>query len=55
LQSDNGDYVLVDSAGTTYQLDNQDWAKKFVGKKVKVSGVLNSSDNSIRVQDIQKV
>jgi len=30
-KGDDGKYVLLDSAGTTYQLDDQTMAKKFAG------------------------
>jgi len=34
---DSGQYVLVDSAGTVYQLDDEASAQKFTGKNVKIS------------------
>jgi hypothetical protein len=44
-------YVLQDTAhGTTYDLDHQDQVKKFEGKKVRVSGVLDSSGKMIHIQ-----
>ena len=53
-KSDGDKYVLVDLAGTMYQLDDQGVAKKFVGKKVKVSGTLDASSNTIHVTDIKE-
>jgi len=50
---DNGQYVLVDSANTVYQLDDQASAQKFTGKKVKVSGTVDGSSNSIHVTEIK--
>jgi len=50
---DNGQYVLVDSAGTLYQLDDQSSAQKFSGKKVRVSGTVDTSSNSIHVTEIK--
>jgi hypothetical protein len=52
-KSDDGKYVLVDSAGTMYQLDNQSTARKFAGKMVKVSGTVDTSSNSIHVTQIK--
>ena len=45
-------YVLVDVAGTLYQLDDQTTAKKFLGKIVKVSGTVDEANNAIHVTDI---
>lgn len=50
-QSASG-YVLKDSAGVTYQLDDQKKAKDFSGQNVKVTGTLDSSSNTIRVSSI---
>jgi lipopolysaccharide export system protein LptA len=45
-------YVLkTDTA--TYQLDDQTKAKRFNGKQVTVSGILDQSTSMIRVSDIQ--
>lgn len=47
-------YILQDkTSGVTYQLDNQDKAKEFVGRDVKVTGTLDPSTNTIQVSDIQ--
>jgi len=51
-KSNDGKYVLVDAQGTLYQLDDQNMAKKFAGKKVKVSGTVDTSSNVIHVTDI---
>lgn len=49
-----GKYILQDKAsGATYQLDNQDKAKQFAGKEVKVTGTLDPSTNTIQVSDIE--
>jgi hypothetical protein len=45
-------YVLKDSAGVTYQLDDQKKAKDFSGQNVKVTGTLDSSTNTIRISAI---
>src|SRR5487761_991830 len=47
-------YILRDkSSGATYQLDNQDQAKKFAGKDVTVSGTLDPTTNTIQVSEIK--
>ena len=51
-KSRDSKYVLVDVAGTVYQLDDQTTAKKFVGKIVKVSGIVDEANYSIHVTDI---
>ena len=49
-----GKYVLKDEATrTTYTLDDQDQAKQFEGKSVKVTGKLDTSSNTIRVATIE--
>lgn len=47
----SGKYVLH-TGGADYQLDDQSQAKKFEGKDVKVTGQLDASSNTIRVQAI---
>jgi Protein of unknown function (DUF5818) len=48
--------VLADAeSGTTFQLDDQQKAQEFVGKKVKVSGVLDTASGMIRVSAIEPV
>ncbi|MFZ0760763.1 MAG: DUF5818 domain-containing protein [Candidatus Sulfotelmatobacter sp.] len=46
--------VLSDTEGkTTYKLDDQEKAKKFVNQDVKVTGVLDDSTGIIRVTSIE--
>jgi len=46
--------VLSDAEGkTTYKLDDQQKAKEFVNKDVKVTGVLDASTGMIRVTAIE--
>jgi uncharacterized protein YdeI (BOF family) len=52
-KSNDDKYVLVDSAGTMYQLDDQSTAEKFAGKKVKVSGTVDAGSNTIHVTEIK--
>jgi len=45
--------VLQDSASqTAYQLDDQDKAKQFEGKNVKVMGTVDTATNTLHVVDI---
>ena len=46
-------WVLQDTAsGTLYKLDDQDKAKQFDGKNVKVMATMDSSTNTLHVVDI---
>jgi len=42
-----------DNSKTAYQLDDQQSAGKFAGRRVRVTGVLDASNNTIRVQSIE--
>lgn len=56
IEKQQAKYVLEDKAsGATYQLDNQDKAKEFADKDVKVTGTLDPSTNTIEVSEIQEV
>lgn len=46
-----GKYVLKTS-DMSYQLDDQDKAKQFVGQQVKINGTLDSSTSTIHISDI---
>lgn len=43
-----------DGNKTAYHLDDQQSAGKFAGKRVRVTGVLDASNNTIRVQSIEE-
>jgi len=47
-----GDKFALNTADTTYQLDDQQKAKPFTGQQVKVSGSLDDSTGTIHVSDI---
>lgn len=47
--------VLTDSDGKAYQLDDQQKAKEFVNKSVKVTGVLDAATGTIRVTMIEAI
>jgi uncharacterized protein DUF5818 len=47
-------FILHDEVSkNSYQLDDQGTASKFSGKKVKVTGTLDATNNLIRVQSIE--
>jgi uncharacterized protein DUF5818 len=50
-----GDQFLLsqDKTKASYQLDDQQTASKFDGQKVRVTGILDATNNIIRVQSIQ--
>ena len=43
-------YVLKDDSGHTYDIDHQDEVKKFEGKRVRVQGTLDATNNKIMVK-----
>ncbi len=53
IAKSKGDLVLKGDAGTSYKLDNPDQAKQWVGKKVKVTGKLDTATNTIHVANIE--
>jgi hypothetical protein len=56
VMQSNGQYVLMDSiTQATYALDDQDKAKQFEGKAVKVTGTLETTSKLIRVSNIEPV
>jgi hypothetical protein len=47
-------FILTDDTNkSSYQLDDQDTAEKFAGKKVRVKGILDAVNNTIRIQTIE--
>ncbi len=53
IQKSGDKLVLQDSAAaTSYQLDDQDKAKPYEGKNVKVMGTVDSASNTLHVVDI---
>ena len=53
IMKDGNQYVLKTADNITYQLDDQDRARKFEDKQVEVMGILNSATNLIQVRDIK--
>jgi uncharacterized protein YdeI (BOF family) len=50
---DGEQYVLRDSSGSVYKLDDSTRAQTFEGKTVKVTGTLDSNSKMIHVDSIQ--
>ena len=47
-------FILTDdSSKTSYQLDDQQAAEQFAGKKVRVKGILDAVNNTIRIETIE--
>lgn len=47
-------FILTDDSNkSSYQLDDQETAEKFAGKKVRVKGILDAVNNTIRIQTIE--
>jgi len=55
ISHSGGQYVLRDSSGTTYTLDDSERAKAFDGKAVKVTGQLDQEAKMIHVENIEPV
>ena len=56
ITKSNGQYMLQDPASSNaYLLDDQKAAKKYAGKMVLVTGVLDKKNNTIHVKRIQAV
>jgi len=54
IVKEKGKLVLKDTAANvSYQLDDQDKAKKFEGKQVRVTGKLDLDTNLIHVENIE--
>jgi Protein of unknown function (DUF5818) len=54
IANEDGKYTLKGDDGKTYQLDDQDKAKDFDGKKVKVTGTLDEESMTIHVGEIEE-
>ena len=54
IVKDGSKYVLR-ASGTTYDLDDQDQAKQFEGKQVKVAGSLDASGHTLHITKIELI
>ena len=52
---DGNRYVLKVSSNTTYDLEDQERARKYEGKEVKVAGVLDPRGNSLHIISIELI
>jgi hypothetical protein len=50
---DGTKYVLKASSNKAYQLDDQDRAKQYEGKQVKIAGTLNADGQSLHITSIE--
>ena len=50
---DAGTYVLKVTSNTVYQIENQDSAKQYEGKPVKVTGTLNADGHTLRIVKVE--
>jgi hypothetical protein len=55
IVKDAGTYVLKVSRDSSYRLDDQDKAKQYEGKQVRIAGTLDANTNSIHVTSIELV
>ena len=55
IMNHDGKYALHGEDGKTYQLDDQEKAKNFDGKKVQITGSLDEESMTIRVHEIEEV
>jgi len=53
IVKEDGRYVLKASDNKTYQIDDQEKAKRFEGKQVKIVGSLDMSTGTISIQSIE--
>jgi hypothetical protein len=52
----HGDQFILrdETSKSSYQLDDQQTAEKFAGKKVRVTGILDATNETIRVKTIEE-
>jgi uncharacterized protein DUF5818 len=55
IVKDGDKYVLKTSDKMTYQLDDQEKAKQYEGKKVKITGTLEVNSNTLHIESIELV
>lgn len=54
IMNHDGKYALHGEDGKSYQLDDQDKAKEFDGKNVKITGSLDEESMTIHVKQIEE-
>jgi hypothetical protein len=55
IVKDGSRYVLKVSSNSAYQLDDQDRAKQYEGKQVKIAGTLDASGSTLHITSIELV
>lgn len=55
IGKDGSRYVLKVSDNTAYQLDDQERARQYEGKPVRVDGTLNPKDNSLHILNLELI
>jgi hypothetical protein len=55
IVADGVRYVLKVSSNSVYQLDDQERARRYEGKQVKIVGTLNATGNSLHITSIELV
>ena len=55
IVADGVRYVLKVSSNSVYQLDDQERAKRYEGKQVKIVGTLDATGNSLHITSIELV
>jgi len=53
VKSKGGLALKDEASNTTYKLDNEDQAKQYAGKSVKVTGTMDTATNTIHVANIE--
>lgn len=53
IVKDGGRYILKASGTNVYELDDQDRAKQYDGKQVRIAGTLDATGNSLHVTSIE--
>jgi hypothetical protein len=53
IVKDGGKYILKASGTNVYQLDDQERAKQYEGKQVKIGGTLDATGSSLHVTSIE--
>jgi hypothetical protein len=55
IMRDGSTYILKTSTNTAYSLGEQQKAKPYEGKQVRISGILDGSDESLHILSIEPV
>jgi Protein of unknown function (DUF5818) len=55
IVKDGSRFILKVSSSSAYQLDDQDKAKQYEGKQVKINGTLDASGNSFHIISIELI